>query len=36
MHQKIYIKLEKDYAEDFSETTGIEIQRQHLGGNMQL
>ena len=26
----------KDYAEKFSETTGIEIQSQHWGGNRKL
>ena len=30
------IKLKKDYAEKFSETTSIEIQSQHWGGNIQL
>ena len=30
------IKLKKDYAEKFSETTSIEIQSQHWGGNRQL
>ena len=30
------IKLKKDYAEKFSETTSIEIQSQHWGVNIQL
>ena len=30
------MKLKKDNYEIFSETTGIEIQRQHWGGNRQL
>ena len=34
-HQK-HLKLKKDYAEKFSEATGIEIQSQHWGGNIQL
>ena len=29
-------KLNKYYAEKFSKTTGIEIQIQHWGGNIQL
>ena len=29
-------KLEKHYAEKFSEKTGIEIQIQHWGGNSKL
>ena len=30
------IQLKKDYAEKFIETTGIEIQSQHWGGNRNL
>ena len=30
------IKLKRDYAETFSETNVIEIQRQHWGGNSKL
>ena len=30
------MKLKKYYAENFREITGIEIQSQHWGGNMQL
>ena len=30
------LKLNKYYAEKFSETTGIEIQSQHWGRNIQL
>ena len=30
------MKLKKDYTENFSKTTAIEIQRQHQGGNRQL
>ena len=30
------LKLKKDYAEFISETTGIEIQSQHWGGNRKL
>ena len=31
-----FFKLKKYYAEKFSETTSIEIQSQHWGGNIQL
>ena len=30
------IKLKRDYAENFSETNVVEIQRQHWGGNSKL
>ena len=30
------MKLKKFYSEIFSETTGIEIQSQHWGGNRKL
>ena len=30
------VELNKYYAEKFSETSGVEIQRQHWGGNIQL
>ena len=30
------LKLNKGYAEKFSETTGIENQGQHWGGNRKL
>ena len=30
------MNLEKDYVETFSETTSIETQVHHWGGNMQL
>ena len=30
------MKLKKVYSEIFSETTGIEIQSQHWGGNRKL
>ena len=33
MYQKNNIKLKNDYAEKISETTFIEIQIQHWGGN---
>ena len=36
MHQNIYIKLKKDYAEKFSKSTSIEIQSQHRGENRQF
>ena len=36
MHQKISIKLKKDYAEKTGKKNGIEIQSQHWGGNRQL
>ena len=36
MHQKMYIKLNKDYENKFSKTTGIEIQSQNWGGNRLL
>ena len=36
MHQNIYIKLKKDYAEKFSKSTSIEIQSQHWDKNRQL
>ena len=36
MHQNIYIKLKKDYAEKTGKKNGIEIQSHHLGGNRQL
>ena len=35
MHQKTY-KVQKYYAEEFSKSTGIEIQSQHWDGNRQL
>ena len=34
--KNIYIKLNKDYAEKFSRTTGIEIQSQHWCVSIQL
>ena len=36
VHQKIYIRLNKYYAEQLFETTGIEIQSKHWGRNRKL
>ena len=34
--RKNNLRLKKDHADKFSETTGIEIQSQHWGGNRKL